>query len=63
MEETHFIITEILNCISWLILTIALIIAMFYIVKSHREVKLSIKNKIDAETEKIKNGDYNTRKY
>lgn len=62
MEETNFIITEILNCISWFILTIALIIALFMIVKSHNEVKYAIKRKIDTET-RLKENDYNTRKY
>ena len=63
MEQTHFFITELMNCLSWVILTIALIVELFYIIKSHREVKMAIKRKIDAETEKIENGDYNTRKY
>lgn len=63
MEETHFFITELMNCLSWIALTITLIIASFYVVKSHREVKLAIVKKLNAETENIKNGNYNTRKY
>ena len=62
MEETHFFITELMNCLSWIALTIALIVATYYIVKSHREVKMAIVRKLNAETERIKN-DNNTREF
>lgn len=55
MEETHFFITELMNCISWVILTGAIIWGMVRIIIAHEEVKHAIKKKIEAETEKIKN--------